>query len=46
MAKFTLYDRDGKKYETGDKTEAVRLKSAHGYTETAPKSSSPKSDKS
>lgn len=44
MAKiFTLYDPKGNKYETGDKTEAVRLK-AHGYTETKPKSAASKSD--
>jgi hypothetical protein len=43
--KFTLYAPDGRKYVTGDKTEAVRLKAAHGYTEKAPKQASAKSEK-
>lgn len=47
MPKFTLYDPNGVKYDTNDKTEAVRLVQAHGYSETAPKSSGgSKSDKS
>lgn len=35
---FTLYAPDGRKYETGSRTEAVRLIAAYGYTETAPES--------
>lgn len=42
---FTLYSPDGDKYETGSKVEATRLK-AYGYTDKAPKSAAPKSDKS
>lgn len=40
---FTLYSPSGAKYVTGDKTEAVRLQTAYGYTDKAPKQA-PKPD--